>query len=93
MSGKTSRQIRHVEVVIKSQKRSMSIEVFAKKDPIRAAKRFVKEMGFGGLDFDWANAKVAEGPNASKGGTDLEGFEVDVLRGLLSGEIKTERIV
>ncbi|MGA8534550.1 MAG: hypothetical protein WB615_10620 [Candidatus Tumulicola sp.] len=93
MSEKAGRQIRHVEVLIKSQKRSMLIEVFAKKDPIRAAKRFVKEMGFGGLDFDWANAKVEEGPSPRGTGPELEPFEAEILRKLLSGEIKTEKLV
>ena len=71
----------------------MSFEVFARKDPRRAAKRYVKEMGLGSLDYDWANAKILEGPIPPNGGPELEPFKEDILRGMLTGEIKTERFV
>jgi hypothetical protein len=91
--GTTGREIRHVEVLIKRQRRSMSFEVFARKHPIRAAKRFAKEMGFGGLDFDWPNAIVKVGPIPETSGLELEPFEEEIFRQLLAGEIKTEMVV
>jgi hypothetical protein len=88
-----SREIRHVEVLIKSQHRSMTFEVFAKKDPIRAAKRFARDMGVSGLDFDWPNAVVKVGPIPKDSGPELEPFEQDIFRQLLAGELTTEVIV
>lgn len=90
---KLGRQIRRVEVLIKSQKRTMTFEVFAQKDPVRAAKRFAKDMGFGGLDFDWPNAKVLEGPGPRTDEPELAPFEAEILRKVLAGEIKTEKVV
>lgn len=90
VAEKTGRDIRHVEVPIKSQRRSMIFAVFAKKDPIRAAKRFAKDMGFGGLDFDWPNAVVKEGPIPNKSGRNLEPFEEEIFRQIMAGEITTE---
>lgn len=44
-AGKIGRDIRRVEVLIKSQRSTMTFEVFAKKDPVRAAERFRKKHG------------------------------------------------
>lgn len=89
----TGREIRQVEVLIKSQRRTMTFEVFAKKDPVRAAKRFAKDMGFGGLDFDWPNATVKVGPMPEESGRELEPFEQEIFRQLLAGELMTEVVV
>ena len=80
--------IRHVKVTQKSSKRGVSIEVFAQKDPIRAAKRFAKKLVFDSADYDWSNAQVIEGP-APNSGRELEIFEEEILRGMLTGEIQT----
>ena len=88
------RSIRQVKVQITSQRRAVSIQVFAKKDPIRAAKRFVRELGLGSLDYDWDNATIIEGPYPKNlGDLALDPFEADLLCGMLSGEIKTEKLV
>jgi hypothetical protein len=92
-AGKTGREIRQVEVLIKSQRRTMTFEVFAKKDPVRAAKRFAKDMGFGAVDFDWPNAIVKIGPIPESGGPELEPFEQEIFRQLLAGELTTEVVV
>lgn len=88
VAGKTDRKLQHVEVLIKSQRRSMIFEVFAEKDPLRAAKRFAKNAGFGGLDFDWRNAVVKAGPISEEGRHQLESFEEELFRQLMAGELK-----
>lgn len=85
-----SRELRRVEVLIKSQRRNMIFEVFAKKGPVRAAKRFAKDMGFGGLDFDWPNAVVKIGPIPKESGHQLEPFEEEIFRQMLAGELTPE---
>jgi hypothetical protein len=86
------KKLRRVEVIMKSSKRGVSIGVFAEKDPIRAAKRFVRQMGFNTVDFEWANAKVLEGPDPNPP-PELEVFEEDLLLRMLTGEIETRRVV
>lgn len=91
-AGKARRELRHVEVPIAGQHRSMFFEVDA-KDAIRAAKRAARKAGFGGLDFDWRNGIVKNGPILKGNAPELEPFEEDVFRGLISGEIETEVLV
>jgi hypothetical protein len=67
--------------------------VFAEKDPIRAAKRFAKKMGFGGLDFDWPKAIVKVGPILKQSEHALEPFEQEMFRQVIAGEITMEVVV
>lgn len=70
----------------------MSIEVFAEKDSVGAARRFVRKLGFDTADFEWANAKVLEGPHPNPP-PELDPIEEDLLLGILTGEIETSRVV
>ena len=85
-------KLRRVKVMLKRQKREVSIEVFATRDPVRAAKRFVKTLGFDIADFEWKNAEVLEGPNPDTP-RELEAFEEEIFLRMLTGEIETSRTV
>jgi hypothetical protein len=87
------REIRRVEVLVKSQKRTVTFTVFAKKDPIRAAKRFSKQVGLGHLDYDWPNVTILTGSAPSDEASELDTVDADVFHGILSGEHVTETIV
>jgi len=80
------KNLRRVDVTMRSSGRGTSIEVFAEKDPVRAAKRFAKKLGFDIAAFEWANAKVLEGPSPNSP-PELDAFEEEVFRGMLTCEI------
>lgn len=83
-----SKILRRVKVMMKSPRRGMSVEVFAEKDPVRAAKRFAKKLGFDIANFDWRTAEVLEGPDP-KPPPELDAFEEDLLLATLTGKIET----
>jgi hypothetical protein len=85
-----SENVRHVEVTLKSQKRQVFFEISAVEDPIRAAKRSARQMGFDTAMFDWSNARVLDGP-APESGAELEPFEEELLLEFLRGGIVTRR--
>ena len=83
-----SHDVRRVEVTMKSPKRAISIEVYATKDPVRAAKRIAAKLGFNASKVDWKSAAVREGRDSNPS-RELEGFEEDAFLKMLTGEIAT----